>query len=96
VHEPLDRLLGAHAGLPDRAAGQDETHGAVAGSLLQPQHLRHRRIDPPRRGRVASLLAHMLRSLRIEAACHGTALNSLALARTIRGSPGDLPALRDI
>jgi hypothetical protein len=85
VHEPVDRLLVAHAGLPDRAAGQDATHRAVAGSLLQPQHLRHRRVDPPRWGRLANLFARVLRPLLLEAACHRTALNCLGRPRTIRG-----------
>ena len=84
MHEAVDRLLAAHPGLTDRAAGQDATHRAVAGSLLQPQHVCDCRVDAPNRGRLAILLAQVLRPLRMEAACHGTALNSLGRVRTIR------------
>jgi hypothetical protein len=87
VHEALDRLLAAQAGLPDRAAGKDATHRAVPGSLLQPQHLRGRSVDPSSGLGLAALLAQVLRPLHMEATCHRTALNSFPRDHAIRVRP---------
>jgi hypothetical protein len=87
VDEAVDRGRRAQAGLPDRAAGKDASHRAVPGSLLQPQHLRDARIDPPSRGRLAILFAQVIRPPLARATIHGTALNSLARGCTIRARP---------
>jgi hypothetical protein len=87
VHEAVDRLLAAQAGLPDRAAGKDAAHRAVPGSLLQPQHLRDARIDPQNRGRFTILFAQVVRPPLARATTHLTALNSLARRRAIRVRP---------
>ena len=73
--------------LPDRAAGKDATRRAVAGSLLQPQHLRDARIDPQNRGRFSILFAQVIRPPLARATTHAPALNSLRGTRTIRARP---------